>query len=62
MAGPEIRGKSSLPTRAEAVFVPGRAHLDGHIEQVMRCADVIFDAEDVEARWSLAEAIDKWRP
>ncbi len=49
-------------TQAEAVFVPGRAHLDGHIEQVMRRADVIFDAEDVEARWPLAEAIDKWGP
>jgi hypothetical protein len=47
-------------TRAEAVIVPGRAHLDGHIERVMRRADVVFDVDDVEARWPITAVIDKW--
>ncbi|WP_454195314.1 hypothetical protein [Nocardia sp. Marseille-Q1738] len=49
-------------THAEAVIVPGRVHLDGHIGQVMRRADVIFDVDDVEARWPLMAAIDRWCP
>ncbi|MBF6079055.1 hypothetical protein [Nocardia beijingensis] len=49
-------------TRAEAVIVPGRVHLDGHIERVMRRADVIFDVDDVEARWPITAVIDRWRP
>ncbi|MGW4325646.1 hypothetical protein ACWEKR_07110 [Nocardia sp. NPDC004573] len=49
-------------TEAEAVVVPGRAHLDGHIERVMRRADVIFDVDDVEARWPITAVIDRWHP
>ncbi|MER7454481.1 MULTISPECIES: hypothetical protein [Nocardia] len=49
-------------SQAEAVIVPGRVHLDGHIERVMRRADVIFDADDVEARWPITAVIDRWRP
>lgn len=49
-------------TGAEAVIVPGRAHLDGHIERVMRRADVVFDVDDVEARWPITALIDRWCP
>lgn len=49
-------------TDVEAVIVPGRVHIDGHIGQVMRRADVVFDVDDVEARWPLTAAIDKWCP
>ncbi|WP_280434795.1 hypothetical protein [Nocardia carnea] len=37
--------------RAEAVFVPSRVHLEGQVELIKANADVIFDADDVEARW-----------
>lgn len=44
---------SAVACQSEAVIVPGRAH-HGHIERVMRRADVIFDIDDVEARWPTA--------
>ncbi|WP_040835485.1 hypothetical protein [Nocardia brevicatena] len=38
--------------RAEAVFVPGREHLDGQVERVKARIDIIVDVDDIEARWT----------
>lgn len=43
---------------AEAVFVPTVAHLDGHLDRVMRLADVIDLEGGCYARWHpIAEAM-----
>ncbi|WP_330228619.1 hypothetical protein OHA40_21135 [Nocardia sp. NBC_00508] len=49
-------------THAEAIIVPGRVHLDGHIKRVVQRVDVIFDVDDVEARWPLTDVIGKCHP